>query len=80
MTMTMFALRSAIAGLALLGAQARAAPMLCSGEQKLCIVNCGQAGAGPSMCVTACAQRKAVCMRTGCWDNGRQRYCGLTRQ
>jgi hypothetical protein len=78
--MKILAFLAAMTGLALLGLPALAAPMLCSGEQKLCIANCGPAAAGPSMCVTACAQRKAACLRTGCWDNGRQRYCGLTRQ
>lgn len=71
------------AGLALLCAQAAFAdPMKCSGEQKTCLANCSTAvkGGALSICVTNCGQRQAMCVKTGCWDNGSQKYCGLLRR
>lgn len=60
---------------------AQAAAMRCSGEEKLCIDACTRSVAKPllSRCITACGQRSAACMKTGCWD-GAQRYCGLHHQ
>lgn len=61
---------------------AQAAAMRCSGEEKTCIAVCNK-GATKSalpMCITNCGQRKAICMKSGCWDNGVQKYCGLVRQ
>jgi len=59
-----------------------AAPMRCSGEQKICIASCNK---NPDRsvipaCVTACGARQSFCMKTGCWDSGAQRYCGLLKQ
>jgi hypothetical protein len=34
----------------------------------------------PSICVTNCGARQSICMRTGCWDSGVQKYCGLEKQ
>jgi len=77
-----FALAGAV-GLSLLYAQAALAePMKCSGEQKACIANCNKTPnrASISVCITNCGARQAMCVRTGCWDSGTQRYCGLARQ
>lgn len=79
-TKILFPLAAIIAVALLHSHAALAGPMLCSGEQKTCIASCGKTGPDLSICVTNCAQRKAVCVKTGCWDNGAQRYCGLTRQ
>ena len=61
---------------------ASAAPMRCSGEQKICITNCNKATDRSTIpaCVTACGARQSFCMKTGCWDSGFQKYCGLTKQ
>jgi hypothetical protein len=60
---------------------ALADPMKCSGEEKTCIANCVKvARSAVSTCVTDCGARKSYCVKTGCWDNGRQRYCGLSKQ
>jgi hypothetical protein len=73
----------AVAGLWLLWSQAAfAAPMRCSGEQNICITNCKK---NPdrsylSVCVTNCGARQSNCIRTGCWDSGVQKYCGLLKQ
>jgi hypothetical protein len=74
---------AAIVGLYLSGAQtALAGPMLYRGEQKVCISNCvkNTNPAGVSNCLAICHARLAVCRKTGCWDNGTNRYCGLMRQ
>ncbi len=73
---------SAVAGLCLVYAPAALAqPMKCSGEQKTCISNCNKIpNASISVCITNCGTRQAMCVKTGCWDNGTQRYCGLARQ
>jgi len=67
----------------LLGAQgAFAAAMQCSGEEQKCIALCPKF-TNPSVttnCVTNCRTRRSVCMRTGCWDNGHSKYCGLARR
>jgi len=72
-----------IAGLTLLCARpALATPMRCSGEQKTCIASCAKRppGTSISICLTNCGARQSLCMKTGCWDNGTQRYCGLLKQ
>jgi hypothetical protein len=73
----------ALVGAALLWSQtAFAAPMRCSGEQKTCIAKCTKSldRASISTCVTNCGARQSSCMKTGCWDSGAQRYCGLLKQ
>jgi hypothetical protein len=73
----------ALLGIALLCAQTvRAAPMRCSGEESICISSCKK---NPdkstlSICVTNCGVRNAMCKKTGCWDSGTQKYCGLLKQ
>jgi len=77
-----------IVGAALLGLVpfwhqiAAAAPMRCSGEQKICIANCNKSPDRSTIpiCVTNCGARQSMCMRTGCWDSGFQKYCGLLKQ
>ena len=66
----------------LLGAQAlRAEPMKCSGEEKTCNTTCLKNGrAAPINCREICHVALQICMRTGCWDNGAGRYCGLMKQ
>ncbi len=60
---------------------ANAQPMKCSGEEKTCQAACAKVATGKtSACLTECGVRKNVCMRTGCWDDGRLRYCGLAKQ
>jgi hypothetical protein len=63
-------------------AVAVAAPMRCSGEQKTCIAVCNKSidrGSIPT-CVTNCGLRQSLCMKTGCWDSGIQKYCSLLKQ
>jgi len=59
-----------------------AAPMRCSGEQKTCIALCNKSPdrGSISICVTNCGLRQSLCMKTGCWDSGVQKYCGLLKQ
>ena len=73
---------AALAVFAMLGSQAGAAPMRCSGEQKICQAECSKTAKSlpVSVCVTSCGQRQAMCVKTGCWDNGGQKYCGLLRE
>ncbi len=74
---------AACAGLYLFGAQAALAqPMRCSGERKTCISNCEKNinRAVASKCVATCHLSQSICMRTGCWDSGTSRYCGLMKQ
>ncbi len=61
---------------------ALAAPMRCSGEQKTCIAVCNKSldKGSISTCVTNCGLRQSLCMKTGCWDSGVQKYCGLLKQ
>lgn len=57
-----------------------AEPMKCSGEEKACVTNCKKAArVAVNVCVTACGSRLSVCLKTGCWDDGTQRYCGLNK-
>ena len=67
--------------LALLSAPAaHADPMKCSGEEKTCLINCKKiARVAVSVCATGCGSRLSACMKTGCWDNGAQKYCGLMK-
>jgi hypothetical protein len=73
---------AAIVAIYLLGAQSTlAAPMLCSGEQKTCNSVCQKSPrALIADCVAKCRTRLDSCKHTGCWDNGKSRYCGLLRQ
>jgi len=66
----------------LCGAGAQATPMRCSGEQTTCIAGCKKNPATASIptCITNCGSRQAYCMKTGCWDTGFQKYCGLLKQ
>ena len=60
---------------------ARSEPMKCSGEQKTCNAKCvGLSGALASNCAETCRAIHKACIRTGCWDTGRSRYCGLMKQ
>lgn len=60
---------------------AQAEPMKCSNEEKTCATACKKAARGPvNVCLTECGARASYCMKTGCWDNGAQRYCGLAKQ
>jgi len=74
---------AAVAMLTLLStATAQAAALRCSNEQNTCIAVCNKSASKAllSSCITTCGQRNAFCMKTGCWDDGSQRYCGLQRQ
>lgn len=70
------------AAFVLIGAQAaRAEPMKCSGEQKTCLSTCARMPAGQAQtCLEGCRASQAYCVRSGCWQNGNSRYCGLTKQ
>ena len=72
----------ALTAVALLCTQpARAAPMTCSTEQKACLAPCSKfPPAVAKDCTDACRARFDFCRRSGCWDNGHSRYCGLLRQ
>jgi hypothetical protein len=60
---------------------AQAAPMRCSGEQSTCKSGClKKARTAVSDCLALCHVNQQICMRTGCWDNGASRYCGLLKQ
>ena len=84
MTMSVDSLIAAfLLGISLLSIEtAVAAPMRCSGEQKTCIAACNKSPdrGSISTCVTNCGLRQSLCMKTGCWDNGFQKYCGLLKQ
>lgn len=72
----------ATAGFLAFAQSAMAQPMLCSGEMKACIAACNKSpnrGAAP-VCITNCRTRGAMCTRTGCWDTGTRKYCGMTRR
>jgi hypothetical protein len=75
------ALAAALVALALFGAYAATAePMKCSGEEKACVTACRKiARMTVSTCLTGCGARLSACMKTGCWDDGTQRYCGLSK-
>jgi len=61
---------------------ANADAMRCTGEKITCVVLCNKMSdrAAASACLTGCGARHTNCMRTGCWNNGVQTYCGLQRQ
>ena len=63
-------------------APAVSAPMRCSGEENTCIANCKKSlvRSSISTCLTNCGLRLSACKKTGCWDSGPQRYCGLLKQ
>ena len=63
-------------------APAFSAPMRCSGEEKVCIAACKKSldRSSISTCLTNCGLRQSACMKSGCWDSGPQRYCGLLKQ
>jgi hypothetical protein len=67
---------------ALMGVQAAwAEPMKCSGEQKTCLSTCARMPTGQAQaCLENCRASQAYCIRSGCWQNGASRYCGLTKQ
>ena len=72
-----------IVALVLLGAlPASADAMRCTGEKATCVFICNKMAdrTAASACLTGCGARHTNCMRTGCWNNGVQTYCGLTRQ
>ena len=79
-------MRNVIAALAfvfiLIDAQtALAEPMKCSGEQKTCQNACARMPIGQvQACLEGCRASQAYCLRSGCWQNGANRYCGLTKQ
>ena len=55
--------------------------MKCSNEEKTCATNCKKAARGPvAACLTQCGAWGSYCIKTGCWDTGAQRYCGLAKQ
>ena len=66
----------------LASAPAVSAPMRCSGEEKVCIAACKKSldRSSLSTCLTNCGLRQSACMKSGCWDSGPQRYCGLLKQ
>ena len=74
-------LAALLLALALLAAPAaKADPMKCSGEEKTCLTNCKKAArVAVSVCATGCGSRLSACLKTGCWDNGAQKYCGLNK-
>jgi len=60
---------------------AAAAPMLCSNEKKTCIDACRRLPAAlVGNCIAACRTHFNYCRQTGCWDDGKTRYCGLGRR
>jgi hypothetical protein len=61
---------------------AQAVPMRCSGEQTQCIAGCKKNPDRSTLaiCLTNCGARQSLCKKTGCWDSGTQKYCGLLKQ
>ncbi len=60
---------------------ALADPMKCTGEEKTCTTNCTKfARTTISNCLELCRASRQICLRTGCWDTGTSRYCGLLKQ
>jgi hypothetical protein len=59
-----------------------AEPVRCSNESKTCLSACAtlRDKQSASACINTCQARMASCQRTGCWDDGSFRYCGLLRQ
>lgn len=78
-TAALLALLALLALVPAIGA-AQADPMKCSNEEKTCATNCKKAARGPvSACLTACGARASYCMKTGCWNDGGQIFCGLSK-
>ena len=73
---------AACVGLILLDTQAALAdPMRCTGEEKTCNTNCLKiARTAVSSCLETCRANRQICLRTGCWDSGTSKYCGLMKQ
>ena len=69
-------------GLVMLSAQATLAdPMKCTNEEKTCVTNCSKfARTTVQQCLEGCRMSRMICLRTGCWDSGTSRYCGLMKQ
>jgi hypothetical protein len=69
-------------GLILLAAQqVLADPMRCTGEEKTCNANCLKiARVSVSNCLETCRASRQIFMRTGCWNSGTSKYCGLMKQ
>jgi hypothetical protein len=62
-------------------APAHADPMKCSNQEQTCATNCKKAARGPvTTCLTQCGARASYCMKTGCWNNGVQTFCGLAKR
>jgi hypothetical protein len=63
-------------------APALSAPMRCSGEERICIAACKKSlnRSSISTCLTNCGLRQSACMKSGCWNSGPQKYCGLLKQ
>jgi hypothetical protein len=83
MTRSAICLIAAVIVLCLSGAQwAQTAPLRCSAEEKTCIATCNKNSNRTLIpnCIANCRTRMSVCRQTGCWSNGVNRYCGLTRQ
>lgn len=79
----MIPLAAAVALIAVLAGApaAQAEPMKCSNEAKTCSTNCKKVARGPvNVCLTNCGVRASYCLKTGCWDDGVQRFCGLSKQ
>jgi hypothetical protein len=70
---------AAVLGILFAG-DALAGPARCSDEKTKCLAVCKISSPGISPCVTNCNMRQTMCVRTGCWDSGTNRYCGLARQ
>jgi hypothetical protein len=73
---------AAAVALVMLASAAAAEPMKCSTERQSCAAACRKyADQKPwRVCMTACSQQQASCMRTGCWNNGGNTYCGLLKR
>ena len=59
-----------------------AAAMKCADEHKACVAGCAklQNRNNIPVCVTNCHARNSICIHTGCWDNGVNRYCNYLRK
>ncbi|HVV60738.1 MAG TPA: hypothetical protein VHD14_03170 [Pseudolabrys sp.] len=73
---------AAVAGLLWSAAPAYAAPMKCSDEHKACVAGCAKLANRNDIpvCVTNCHARNSICMHSGCWNNGVNRYCNYLRK
>ena len=78
----MRSIAAAVAAFMLVGvSMAQAEPMKCTGEQKTCQTACARLPATQIQpCLEGCRASQAYCIRSGCWQNGNNRYCGLTKQ